>query len=303
MATPPVRFGLNVDPHAAGVPAAERITAIAEAGGLEYVGVQDHPYNADFLDTFTLITWLASRSSGVRLFPNVANLPLRPPAMLAKQAATLDALSGGRFELGLGAGAFPDGVAGMGGPRRSPGPARRALSEAIDIIRAAWAGEPFRHEGEHYAVPGARPGPRPAHDIAIWLGAVGPRALKLLGAKADGWSVSSPYVPPQRLPELNAVINDAAKESGRDPGAILRLYNVAGLIDATAREAGGAHDDSQGTVHGPVGHWVDTLVRFHAELGMNAFVYWPARDRERQSRLFAEEVVPAVRDQLSRSSR
>jgi alkanesulfonate monooxygenase SsuD/methylene tetrahydromethanopterin reductase-like flavin-dependent oxidoreductase (luciferase family) len=290
---PPVRFGLNVDPHAAGVRAAERITAIAEAGGLEYVGVQDHPYKADFLDTFTLITWLAGRTSSVRFFPNVANLPLRPPAMLAKQAATIDALSGGRFELGLGAGAFADAIAGMGGPRRSPGPARAALSEAIDIIRAAWAGEPYHHEGEHYAVPGARPGPRPAHDIAIWLGATGPRALRLLGARADGWSVSSTYVPPERLPELNAVITESATEAGRDPGAIVRLYNVAGLITDTGP------DDSQGTFRGPVTHWVDTLTRLHTEHGMNTFVYWPARDRERQSHLFAEEIAPAVRKRLS----
>jgi alkanesulfonate monooxygenase SsuD/methylene tetrahydromethanopterin reductase-like flavin-dependent oxidoreductase (luciferase family) len=289
----PVRFGLNVDPHAAGVPAATRITAIAEAAGLEYVGVQDHPYNADFLDTFTLITWLTGQTRSVRFFPNVANLPLRPPAMLAKQAATIDALSGGRFELGLGAGAFADGIAGMGGPRRSPGQARAALSEAIDIIRTSWAGEPYRHEGEHYAVPGARPGPRPAHDIGIWLGATGPRALRLLGAKADGWSVSSPYVPPERLAPLNATITESATEAGRDPGAILRLYNVSGLITDDA----GAGDGS-GTFQGPVAHWTDTLLRLHAEQGMTAFVYWPARDRERQSRIFAEEVVPAVRAHL-----
>ena len=115
--TQPVKFGLNVDPNTGGLPIAERIAAIADASALDLVGIQDHPYNADFTDTLTLITWLAARTRQVHLFPNVANLPLRPPAMLAKQAATLDVLSGGRFELGLGAGAFPDGIAGMGGPR------------------------------------------------------------------------------------------------------------------------------------------------------------------------------------------
>ena len=68
--------------------------------------MQDHPYNSGFYDPFTLITWLAARTSRVRFFPNVANLPLRSPAMLAKQAASIDALSGGRFELGMGASAF-----------------------------------------------------------------------------------------------------------------------------------------------------------------------------------------------------
>src|SRR5215470_19776054 len=147
-----VRFGLNADPNTGGVAIAERITAVADSHGLELVGMQDHPYNDGFLDTFTLLTWLASKTARVRFVPNVANLPLRPPVMLAKQAATIDVLSGGRFELGLGAGAFWDGIAGMGGPRRSPGEGRQALSEAIDIIRASWAGQPFGYDGHYYQV-------------------------------------------------------------------------------------------------------------------------------------------------------
>ena len=174
-------FGLNVDPNTGGLAIAARITAIADASGLEYVGIQDHPYNAEFVDTFTLITWLAARTSSVHFFPNVANLPLRPPAMLAQQAATIDVLSGGRFELGLGAGAFAGGIAGMGGPRRSPGQARAALSEAIDIIRASWAAEPYSFEGSYYQTPAVQPGPRPAHDIGVWLGVTGPRAAHLVG--------------------------------------------------------------------------------------------------------------------------
>ena len=285
----PVKFGLNVDPNTGGLPIAERIAAIADEGGLELVGIQDHPYNADFVDTFTMITWLAARTRNVHFFPNVANLPLRPPVMLAKQAATIDTLSGGRLELGLGAGAFADGIAGMGGPRRSPGQARGALSEAIDIIRASWAGEPYGYQGEYYEAPHVRPGPRPAHDIGLWLGVVGPRAARLVGAKADGWSVSAPYVPPGRLPELNEIITNAAREAGRDPGAITRLYNVMGLITPEDRDA----------FHGPAERWAETLTAAVTQSQMNAFVFWPSGDRERQSRLFAEQVVPAVREALA----
>lgn len=222
------------------------------------------------------------------MFPNVANLPLRPPALLAKQAATIDVLSGGRFELGLGAGGFTEPIAGMGGPRRSAGQARAALSEAIDVIRASWAGEPFSHAGTHYQAPSVKPGPRPAHEIGIWLGVVGPRAAALVGAKADGWSVSSPYVPPERLGELNEIINTAARDAGRDPGAITRLYNVMGSIGPTDRDA----------FTGPVDRWVDTLVGLYTEQNMDTFVFWPTGDRERQSHLFAEEVAPAVRAAL-----
>ncbi|MFZ0192918.1 MAG: LLM class flavin-dependent oxidoreductase, partial [Streptosporangiaceae bacterium] len=220
----------------------------------------------------------------------VANLPLRPPAMLAKQAATIDVLSGGRFELGLGAGAFADGIAGMGGARRSAGQARGALSEAIDIIRASWAGEPFGYRGTYYELPSVRPGPRPAHDIGLWLGVVGPRAIELVGAKADGWSVSAPYVPPDRLPGLNQIIDRAARGAGRDPAAITRMYNVMGLIAPEDRDP----------FNGPVGRWAQTLTALHTDAQMNAFVFWPTGDRERQSSLFAEEVVPAVRESLAR---
>jgi alkanesulfonate monooxygenase SsuD/methylene tetrahydromethanopterin reductase-like flavin-dependent oxidoreductase (luciferase family) len=285
-----VRFGLNVDPNTGGLAIAERITAIADASGLEYVGIQDHPYNADFVDTLVMITWLAGRTTNVHFFPNVANLPLRPPVLLAKQAATIDVLIGGRFELGLGAGAMAEPIAGMGGPRRTPGQARMALGEAIDIIRATWAGEPFSYHGSYYEAPDVRPGPRPAHNIGLWLGVVGPRAAELVGAKADGWSVSAPYVPPERLPALNQIITAAARDAGRDPAAITRLYNVMGLITPGATNTG-----DRDPFHGPVGRWADTLTTLHAEHQMNAFVFWPTGDRERQSRVFADEVVPAVR--------
>jgi alkanesulfonate monooxygenase SsuD/methylene tetrahydromethanopterin reductase-like flavin-dependent oxidoreductase (luciferase family) len=224
----------------------------------------------------------------VHLFPNVADLPLRPPAMLAKQAATIDVLSGGRFELGLGAGALRDAIVGMGGARLTVAEARQALSEAVDIIRTSWAGEPFRYAGQHYQVPDAQPGPRPAHDIGIWFGVAGPRAVRLAGAKADGWSVSSPYVPPPRLAELGAILTESAREAGRDPDRIVRLYNVMGLITPESRDM----------FHGPKERWVDTLTTLYRDFGMNTFVFWPSGDRERQSHIFAEDVVPAVREAL-----
>jgi alkanesulfonate monooxygenase SsuD/methylene tetrahydromethanopterin reductase-like flavin-dependent oxidoreductase (luciferase family) len=285
----PAAFGLNVDPNTDGLPAAARIAAIADTSGLEYAGIQDHPYSPDLVDTLTQITWLAARTSQVHLFPNVADLPLRPPAMLAKQAATIDILSGGRFELGLGAGAYHDGIVGLGGPRRTTGQARQALGEAIDILRASWAGQPYSYEGEYYQVPQARPGPLPAHDIGIWLGVSGPRAARLLGAKADGWSVTANYVPPERARELCDIITDAAGEAGRDPERIVRLYNLMGLITP----------DSRDLLHGPAGQWIDTLVTLYTDVGMNTFVFWPDDDRERQSSIFAEEIVPAVRIALS----
>ena len=99
--------------------------------------------------------------------------------MLARSAASLDILSGGRVELGLGAGAFWDAIAADGGPRLTPGQSVDALDEAIDVIRAIWTadGRAGPAPRPHYRIDGAQPGPPPAHDIEIWLGAYKPRML------------------------------------------------------------------------------------------------------------------------------
>src|SRR3954454_24883785 len=81
------------------------LAQLTEQAGLEYATFQDHPYQPAFLDSWTLMTWVVSQTTTLRGAPNVLTLPLRPPAVLARSAASLDLLSGGRFELGLGAGA------------------------------------------------------------------------------------------------------------------------------------------------------------------------------------------------------
>jgi alkanesulfonate monooxygenase SsuD/methylene tetrahydromethanopterin reductase-like flavin-dependent oxidoreductase (luciferase family) len=136
-----VLFGVNVDPLAAEPHQAARLARITDDAGLDLVGVQDHPYQRAFLDTLALLAWLVPQTRTIRFVPDVACLPLRPPAMLAKAAASLDILSGGRIELGLGAGAFWDAIAAMGGPRRTPGEAVEALEEAISIT-TSWVSSP-----------------------------------------------------------------------------------------------------------------------------------------------------------------
>ena len=205
------------------------LAQLSEQAGLDLVTFQDHPYQPAFLDTWTLLSWVAAQTERVRVAANVLNLPLRPPAVLARAAASLDLLSGGRFELGLGAGAFWDAIESNGGPRRTPGESVTALDEAIDIIRAIWDPSERRGvyvDGEHYRVRGAKRGPEPAHDIAIWLGALKPRMLRLIGRKADGWLPSLAYLQEGDIERGNRIIDEAAAKAGRDPRAIRRLVNV-----------------------------------------------------------------------------
>src|SRR5712691_6801837 len=114
-------FGVSIDPSVKNLPLAYNLAQLADDAKFDIISIQDHPYNATFFDTWTLLTFLGSRTQHVRLLPNVANLPLRPPAMLAKAAATLDILTGGRVELGLGAGGFWKGIEAYDGPVRTPG--------------------------------------------------------------------------------------------------------------------------------------------------------------------------------------
>jgi alkanesulfonate monooxygenase SsuD/methylene tetrahydromethanopterin reductase-like flavin-dependent oxidoreductase (luciferase family) len=286
-----VNFGFFLTPAAEGYPDLLRQVETAERGGLDLVGVQDHPYQRRFLDAFALIPDLLARTERLRFFPAVANLPLRPPAMLAKVGASLDVMSGGRFELGIGAGAFWEGVAAMGGPGREPGESVEALEEAIEILRAAWGGEEsVTFEGTHYSVSGFKPGPPPAHEIGIWVGAYKPRMLRLTGRLADGWFPSFGYAGPDAIPEMRRRLDEAAARAGREPSDVRRIYNLSGEI---------TDGDERGLLQGSPSHWVETLAGFRRELGFDDFVFGPGGDnRVRQIELFAAEVVPGVRQEL-----
>ncbi|HEV2872707.1 MAG TPA: LLM class flavin-dependent oxidoreductase [Actinomycetota bacterium] len=286
----PARFGWFLVPDAADPQGLIAEARLAERAGFDLIGIQDHPYQRRYFDTFTLLAGLATATERVGLFPDVASLPLRHPAMLAKAAASVDLLSGGRFELGLGAGAFWDAIAAMGGPRRAPGEAVEATEEAIGLLRRLWSDErSVRFEGRHYRVAGVKPGPAPAHPIGIWVGAFGPRMLALIGRLADGWVPSSPYVPPERLAAAQGRIDDAAAGAGRDPAAIRRLYNISGRIGP-----GGG-----GFLDGPAGQWVEQLLPLVTETGMDTFVLWPSESPARQLELFAAEVAPALREAVA----
>jgi alkanesulfonate monooxygenase SsuD/methylene tetrahydromethanopterin reductase-like flavin-dependent oxidoreductase (luciferase family) len=282
-----LEFGLSIVPTSADLDLARALVRRAEELGLDLIGVQDHPYQWRYLETWSLIADLLARSERIRIFPDVANLPLRGPAMIAKQAASLDVLSGGRFELGLGAGAFWEAIAAMGGAVRSGGQALKALEEAILIIRAFWSGErTIAFEGEHYSVKGLHPGPERAHPIGIWLGVGKPRALALAGRLADGWVPSLSWAAPEVVPEMHGRIDDAAAEAGRDPAEIRRVYNLGGTI---------ADGPTRDLLEGPPEHWVETLTEFAIELGFDTFVFWPEDDQLNQVERFAQEVMPRLR--------
>src|SRR5579875_506653 len=133
-----LQFGAFLTPDADAADRVIELARLADTSGLDLVTVQDHPYQARHLDAWTLLSVIAAQTAQVRVAPSVINLPLRQPVVLARSVATLDRLSNGRVELGLGAGAFWDAIAAVGGRRLRPRQAVDALREAIEIIRAMW---------------------------------------------------------------------------------------------------------------------------------------------------------------------
>ncbi len=189
-----IRFGVFPEPATSGLDEIFTLADIADRAGLDLIGIQDHPYQHHYLDTWMLIATVLARTERITVFPDVANLPLRPPAVMAKAAASLDVISGGRFELGLGAGAFWEAVGAMGGPARSPGDAVDALGEAIDVIRLIWSDQrSVRFDGRRYRLSGVKPGPQPPHDLRAsgWACA---------GGAPLRWSAAQPTAGSPRAP-------------------------------------------------------------------------------------------------------
>lgn len=278
-----LEFGAFLTPDAAHLDRLFENAQLADVLGLDIVCLQDHPYAAQQGDMWTLLSAIGARTTAVRLAPNVACLPLRPPVVLAKAAATLDLVTGGRVELGLGAGAFWDGIAAAGGPRRTPKQAVDALEEAMAIIRAFWAGDPVRFAGEHYSAAGLKPGPVPTHDIPIWLGAYKPRMLRVTGRLADVWIPSMGYADSTDLLAMNATIDEATIAAGRAPEAVRRAYNIFGTFGRDA-----------GFLKGSAHEWAEQLAELTLTAGVSTYVL--GSDDARALATFAHEVAPAVRE-------
>ena len=282
-------FGAFITPTAQPAHRAVELAVVADRAGLDLATFQDHPYQPRFHDTWTLLSYAAARTERIHLSGNVLNLPLRPPAVLARSVASLDVLSGGRIELGLGAGGFWDPIVAMGGRRLTPGQSVVALEEGIDVIRQVWAVDaagPVRVEGEYYQVAGAKRGPAPAHDVKIWVGAYKPRMLRLVGRAADGALPSLSYLPggAEDLAELNRHIDEGAQAAGRDTRALRRLLNVTGRFAPGGRAF----------LDGPAEQWAEDLAGLTLEYGVSAFIL--AADDPMTIERFAAEVAPAARE-------
>ncbi len=220
----PLQLGVRLPATTASVELAAR----AEELGLDLVALPDAP---DGTEAWTLLSWVAGRTRRVGLAPVALDASVRPPAVIARSAASLDLLSGGRLTLALG------------------GDPVDALEEAVEVVRGTWdaaASTPLTYRGEHHRLVGAQRGPAPAHTVPVWLPGSGRGALDLVGRVADGWVVPTAGSP-TALRDGNALVDVAATSAGRDPREIRRVLTVdAGVTLGDLLAA--VVDDGIGTV-------------------------------------------------------
>lgn len=287
----PISFGVSLYPSIDELATTMRLASQADGMGLDYLAIQDHAYNPEFLDTWTLISYLAAETERITFVPDVLDLQLRPPTILAKAAASLSVLSGGRIVLGVGGGASADGIAAMGGPRRTGPEMVDFTDEALRIMRLALRGGGVTFRSDQHAVEGYDAWPIPVGPIPLLLGANGPSMLEVTGRSSDGWvSPLSVYVPPTAVPARQVAIDEAARAAGRNPADVRRIYNVVGTIGPVTVGSG---------LSGDVGSWVDTLTDWALDLGFDTFIFWPTSAPLSQLETFASEVVPAVQARVS----
>jgi probable F420-dependent oxidoreductase len=188
---------------------------VPEGSGME-------PVYRSVLDPMVALGFAAARTSRIRLGVAIINLPFVSPAYLAKQATTVDVLSGGRLDLGLGIGWMPEEFAAAGGSTARRGP---RTEEYLAVLRTLWADEVSSHRGEFYTIPAGRQDPRPVQrqwygaGPPVLLGGMSRPAMERAGRIADGWITSS-RADLTKISEAVGVIRSAASAAGRDPGAV-----------------------------------------------------------------------------------
>lgn len=292
-------FGMNIDPNAALFESSIRLAKLADEAGYDVIGIQDHPNNPGFFDTWTLITALAIHTKRVMLASNVMDTALRPPNMLIKAAESLQIMSEGRVILGVGAGAMGAAASNYGGIRlESVGENINAFEEALIILKGFQqpTAAPIAFDGKHHYVGGAQPGPIPQQPVPIWVGANKSRVLKLTGTYADGWfSPGNVYAPPETIQERQRIIDEAAHAANRDPRAIRRIYNLFGFITPS----GAGRDDAGKPLIGSISFWIERLSYYISELGFDGFFLWPLQQTEAQAEIFATQVMPVLRQRFN----
>jgi F420-dependent oxidoreductase-like protein len=216
----------------------------AEAVGFRALWVSDHlllgpdAVATDCLEAWTLLAALAVDTKTIRIGPMVTSQSYRNPALLAKIAACVDQISGGRVEFGIGAG-WKEVEYKAYGYEYPDDPTRvTQLAETLEICTRLWTESKATYRGKHYRIEDAVSSPKPAQKpLPIWIGGTKPRVMRIAAKFAQWFNMSNPSQPAEpRIAELKRALPEACKAVGRDPATLKRSLFVQVLVAPTRRE-------------------------------------------------------------------
>ena len=270
----------------------------AEEAGFDSAWFMDHlaPPAArehDTLEAWTLASAIAARTIWIRLGHLVLCDPFRHPALLAKMAATLDVISEGRLELGIGWGSVEAELASFGFGPEAPAVRAAKLDEALQIIELMFTGEPFDYDGVHYQLHDAIGRPRPVHGrVPVHIGGAGTRlTMPLVARHADWWNCPSYAI--ERLHDLLPLARDV-RVSAQHPVGLAPSAAMRDEVEAVARKRFGTWG---GLITGTPAEVAAALGR-EVEAGVELFVVQLSDFGTPETiELFAREVIPEVRGQ------
>lgn len=233
-----MKFGVHLGPQNLTMTEMRSVWRSFEDLGFEWISVWDHfysatpPFDGGCFEALTSHAALALETTRVRVGSLVYSTGYRHPTLLAIAGATIDHLSDGRLEMGLGAGWHKVEYEAYGLPFEAPAVRLRRLAESATIVRALWSESTVDFDGEFYTLKEARCDPKPVQEVPpIWIGATGPRALALAGTHGDGWNAS--YVSPEAFGNALEIVRGSAGSKKIVTGVNLGLI---GDVDAKDRE-------------------------------------------------------------------
>jgi F420-dependent oxidoreductase-like protein len=281
----PLRFGLCTDQNLTWPQTLER-WRLFERLGFDSAWDCDHYVQPSrpggpYLEGWTLLAALAARTARIRVGVLVSCNTFRHPALLAKEAVTVDHVSGGRLELGLGAGWYRPEHEMYGIDFPAPAELVGRFREAVEIVDRLLRSEEVTYEGRHYRLRDAafRPGPLQRPRPPLTLGAHGPRMLQIVARHADAWNS---FGTPEQIRARGAVLDEACAEIGRDPSEIVRsLYYWVARADGDPWSSTDA--------------FLDVVGRYR-EAGVEEFILDHPRDDQLDVlERVAADVLPALR--------
>lgn len=239
-----LKWGLQSSPQHVSYGEILQLWQRADALGYDSAWLFDHfmPITGErtgpCFEGWTLLTALAAQTHRLHVGCLVTGVIYRNPAVLAKMGATLDVVSGGRLELGIGAGWFEAETRAYGMPFPSVGERLSRLDEAIQVIRKLWTQDTSDFSGRHYTLTQARCEPKPVQKPTptIWVGGQGEKVtLRIVAEQADGWDMD--MLPLDVYDHKLFVLREHCERADRDPATVRKMIHFAGAIAADEREA------------------------------------------------------------------